>query len=310
MPMTTKKVDIVMLIRFTKRFTYEAMGNIFKNGLMSLASLFIIIACLFVLGVFLVFTININYLGEQMADQCQIQAYITDEASYGGKIQSISDAIKKIDGISGIAFERGEDTFAKFKEGLTEEELVSFSGLPDDIIDDSFKVTLHDISESQAVAEQIGKIEGVLRVENRQDMINIIYSLTNAIRHISVWIILIFMFISIFIISNTIKLALYARRKEINIMKYVGATDAFIRWPFMIEGMIVGFAGAIAAFFIIQSCYIAISSGLSAAPAVSAIMAIRSFGEIWHLILLPFIGVGVLIGAIGSALSIRKYLKV
>ncbi len=298
-----------MLIRFAKRFTYEAMGNIFKNGLMSLASLFIIIACLFVLGVFLVFTININYLGQQMADQCQIQAYITEEASHGS-IQRISDQIKKIDGISGITFELGVDTFAKFKEGLTEEELVSFSGLPDDIIDDSFKVTLHDISESQSVADEIGKIDGVLRVENRQDMINIIYSLTNAIRHISVWIILIFMFISIFIISNTIKLALFARRKEINIMKYVGATDAFIRWPFMIEGMIVGFAGAIISFFIVQSCYIAISSSLSAVPAVSTIMAIRSFSEIWHLILLPFIGVGVLIGAIGSALSIRKYLKV
>lgn len=299
-----------MLIRFAKRFTYEAVGNIFKNGLMSLASLFIIIACLFVLGVFLVFTININYLGDQMADQCQIQAYITDEASLGGQIQRISDSIKKIEGISGITFERGEDTFAKFKEGLTEEELVSFSGLPDDIIDDSFKVTLHDITQSQAIAEEIGKIDGVLRVENRQDMINIIYSVTNAIRHISAWIIIIFMFISVFIISNTIKLALFARRKEINIMKYVGATDAFIRWPFMIEGMIVGFAGAIVAFFIIQSCYIAATSALGAAPAVSAIMALKNFSDIWYLILLPFIGVGVLIGAIGSALSIRKYLKV
>lgn len=277
---------------------------------MSLASLFIIIACLFVLGVFLIFTININYLGEQMADQCQIQAYITDEASHGGQIQRISDSIKKIDGISDISFERGVDTFAKFKEGLSEEELSSFSGLPEDIIDDSFKITLHDISRSQEVAGKIDDIDGVLRVENRQDIINIIYSVTNAIRHISAWIIIIFMFISVFIISNTIKLALFARRKEINIMKYVGATDSFIRWPFMIEGMLVGFAGAVLAFFIVQSCYLAATSALSSAPAVSAIMALRGFGEIWHLILLPFIGVGVLIGAIGSAVSIRKYLKV
>lgn len=298
-----------MLIRFAKRFTYEAVSNIFKNGLMSLASLFIIIACLFVLGVFLVFTVNLNFLGDQVADQCQIQVYITDEASHGGKIQSISDSIRGLGGVSDLTFERGEDTFADFKAGLSEEELVSYSGLPEDIIDDSFKVSLHDISQSQQIAEQIKNIDGVFRVENRQDMINIIYSITNAVRHVSVWIILIFMFISVFIISNTIKLALFARRKEINIMKYVGATDAFIRWPFMIEGMIVGFVGAVVAFFIIQSCYMAGLGALSSVPAM-AIITLRDFGEIWHMILLPFVAVGVLIGAIGSALSIRKYLQV
>jgi len=309
LPVMRKKVGIAMLIRFARRFTYEAMGNIFKNGLMSLASLFIIVACLFVFGVFLVFTANLNFFGDQVADQCQIQVYITDEASHGGQIQRISDSIRKIEGISNITFERGEDTFAKFKAGLTEEELVSYSGLPDDIIDDSFKVALHDISETEAKAEQIKTIDGVLRVENRQDMINIVYSVTNAIRHISVWVIIIFMFISVFIISNTIKLALYARRKEINIMKYVGATDAFIRWPFMIEGMIVGFAGALIAFFIVQSCYIAGISALNSVPA-GAIISLKSFGEIWHTILIPFVLVGVSIGAIGSAMSIRKYLQV
>ena len=307
--MMRKKVGTVMLIRNARRFTYEAMGNIFKNGLMSLASLFIIVACLFVFGVFLVVTVNINFFGDQVADQCQIQVYITQEASDGGKIQSISNSIRAMEGISNITFERGEETFAKFKAGLTEEELVSYSGLPDDIIDDSFKVTLHDISETKEKADAISKIDGVLRVENRQDMINIVYSITNAIRHISVWIIIIFMFISVFIISNTIKLAVYARRKEINIMKYVGATDAFIRWPFMIEGMIVGFAGAIIAFFIVQSCYVAGLSALGSIPA-GAIVALRNFGDIWHIILLPFIGVGVSIGALGSALSMRKYLQV
>ena len=298
-----------MLIRMAKRFTYEAISNIFRNGLMSLASLFIIVACLFVFGVFLVFTANLNFLGDQVTNQCQIQAYITDEASRGGKIQEISNTIKKIDGISGITFELGEDTFREFKEGLRAEELASYSGLPDDIIDDSFKVTLVDISRSQAVSQKIEKIDGVSRVENRQDMINIVYSVTNAIRHVSVWIILIFMFISVFIISNTIKLALYARRKEINIMKYVGATDAFIRWPFMIEGMIVGFAGAVLAFFIIQSCYAAALSALGSVPA-GTIISFKKFGDIWAMILFPFIAVGVSIGAVGSALSIRKYLRV
>lgn len=298
-----------MLIRFARRFTYEAVSNIFKNGLMSLASLFITASCLFVFGVFLVFTANLNSFGEQVADQCQMQVYITDEASRTGQIQRISDSIKKIDGVSSIAFERGVDTFAKFKEGLTEEELVSYSGLPDDIIDDSFKVTLHDITQTQVKSEEISKIDGVLRVQNRQDMINIVYSVSNAIRHVSLWVILIFMFISVFIISNTIKLAVFARRKEINIMKYVGATDSFIRWPFMIEGMIVGFCGAVVAFFVLQSCYAATLSVLGSLPA-GAIISFKKFGEIWHVILVPCALVGIAIGAIGSAMSIRKHLKV
>lgn len=298
-----------MPIRMFRRFTREAFDNIFKNSLMSIASLFIITACLFVFGVFLIVTVNINSFSSQVADQCQIQVYITKEATEGGMIQSISNSIRGIEGVSNLTFEKGEETFAKFKAGLSEEELVSYSGLPDDIIDDSFKVTLKDISQTQVKAEEISKINGVSRVENRQDMINIVYSLTDAVRHISVWIIIIFMFISVFIISNTIKLALHSRRKEINIMKYVGATDAFIRWPFMIEGMIVGFAGAVVAFFIVQSCYAAGMAALSVIPA-GAIVALREFGDIWHMILIPFIAVGVLIGALGSALSIRKYLQV
>lgn len=304
-----ERVDTYMPIRMFRRFTREAFDNIFKNGLMSLASLFIITACLFVFGVFLIVTVNINSFSAQVADQCQIQVYITKEASEGGQIQNISNSIRTIDGVVNLTFEKGEETFAKFKAGLSEDELVSYSGLPDDIIDDSFKVTLRDISETQVKAEEISKINGVSRVENRQDMINIVYSLTDAVRHISVWIIIIFMFISVFIISNTIKLALHSRRKEINIMKYVGATDAFIRWPFMIEGMIVGFAGAVVAFFIVQSCYAAGMSALGSIPA-GAIVALREFGDIWYLILIPFIALGVLIGALGSALSIRKYLQV
>lgn len=298
-----------MLIRNFRRFISEAVSNIFKNGLMSIASLFITVACLFVLGVFLIVTINLNYIGDQVSNQCQIQVYITREASNSGQIQVISDQLKEIEGISDIEFKRGEDTFAEFKEGLSEDELSSYNGLPENVIDDSFKLTLHDISQAEQISEKVKEIPGVDHVQNRQDIINRVYFVTKAIRHVSVWIILIFMFISVFIISNTIKLALYARRKEINIMKYVGATDSFIRWPFMIEGMLVGLVGALIAFFVVQSCYGACVSALSSAPAMSLI-ALRNFGEIWHMIIIPFIAVGIIIGAVGSAFSIRKYLKV
>jgi cell division transport system permease protein len=293
-----------------RRFIAEACHGMVKNGLMTVASLFIVTACLFIFGVFMLVTMNINYLGEQLSNQCQIQVYITNEAKYGGKIQSMSDTLKQFPEIQEISFETGEKTFEDFKAGLTEEERVSFEGLPSDVISDSFKITLTDISQSESVAEKVKQIEGVERVENRQDIMNLVKSITDGIRHISIWIIILFAFISLFIISNTIKLTVHSRGKEISIMKYVGATDAYIRWPFIIEGILTGVVAAIITFFITQFAYTGLLSALSSSASLGAIIKLKSFSEIWTTILVSYVVGGGLIGAFGSGISVRRYLKV
>lgn len=299
-----------MSIRMFRRFIAEACHGMVKNGLMTVASLFIVTACLFIFGVFMLVTMNINYLGEQLSNQCQIQVYITNEAKYGGKIQSMSDTLKQFPEIQEISFETGEKTFEDFKAGLTEEERVSFEGLPSDVISDSFKITLTDISQSESVVEKVKQIEGVERVENRQDIMNLVKSITDGIRHISIWIIILFAFISLFIISNTIKLTVHSRGKEINIMKYVGATDAYIRWPFIIEGILTGVVAAIITFFITQFAYTGLLSALSSSASLGAIIKLKSFSEIWTTILVSYVVGGGLIGAFGSGISVRRYLKV
>ncbi len=299
-----------MSIRMFRRFVAEACQGMVKNGLMTIASLFVVTACLFIFGVFMVVTMNINYLGEQLANQCQIQVYITNEAKYGGMIQGMSDQIKQIPEISGITFETGEETFENFKSDLSEEELVYFGGLPSDIISDSFKVTLEDITQSEAVVQKLSQIQGVERIENSQDVINIVNNVTQIIRHISVWIIIIFAFISLFIISNTIKLAVHSRGREINIMKYVGATDAYIRWPFIIEGILTGLVAAIISYFITQFAYMGVTSAIDNTAAIGSIINLKKFTEIWNTILVAYLLLGALIGAFGSAISVRRYLKV
>ena len=299
-----------MSIRMFRRFVAEACHGMVKNGLMTIASLFVVTACLFIFGVFMVVTMNINYLGEQLANQCQIQVYITSEAKYGGMIQGISDQIKQIPEISGVTFETGEQTFENFKADLSEEELVYFGGLPSDIISDSFKVTLEDISQSEEVAQKLSQIQRVERVENSQDIINIVNNVTQIIRHISVWIIIIFAFISLFIISNTIKLAVHSRGREINIMKYVGATDAYIRWPFIIEGILTGLVAAVISYFITQFAYMGVASAIDNTSAIGSIINLKKFSEIWNTILVSYLLLGSLIGAFGSAISVRRYLKV
>lgn len=299
-----------MSIRMFRRFVSEACQGMAKNGLMTVASLFVVTACLFIFGVFMVVTMNINYLGEQLHDQCQIQVYITPEAKYGGMIQGMSNQIKQIPEISAITFETGEQTFEKFKQDLSEEELVYFSGLPADVISDSFKVTLEDITQSEIVVEKLKQINGVERIENSQDVINIVNNATRIIRHISFWIIIIFAFVSLFIISNTIKLAVHSRGKEINIMKYVGATDAYIRWPFIIEGILTGLIAAVVSYFITQFAYMGVISAIDSTAAIGSIINLKKFSEIWQTILVAYLLLGGFIGAFGSAISVRRYLKV
>ena len=299
-----------MSIRMFKRFITEACSGLAKNGLMTIASLFVVTSCLFIFGVFIVLSMNINHLGQELANQCQIQAYVSKEAKYGGQIQSISNQLKQMEEIKEISFETGEKTFADFKEGLDEDELAAFNGLPSDLISDSFKITLKDINTSSAVSEKIETIPGVERVENKQDIVSLVNSVTQLIRHVSVWIIIIFAIISLFIISNTIKLAVHSRGREINIMKYVGATDAYIRCPFIIEGVMVGCVAAVISFFITQAAYMGVMSVVDNNSSISSILQLLAFGDIWSTIIVSYLLLGSFIGAFGSAIAVRRYLRV
>lgn len=301
-----------MWIRNFRRFIAEAFSGMIKNGLMTVASIIVVTSCLFIFGVFMVVTMNVNYIGEQVADQCQIQVYITKEAKYGGRIQAISDTIKKIKHVDNVSFETGETTFKNFKKSLSENEKQSFAGLPADVISDSFKISLSDLSYAKEVAEELGKIDGVESVANRQDVVNIINKYTRIIKRVSMWIVIIFMLISIFIISNTIKLTVHNRRREINIMKYVGATDSYIRWPFIFEGIFAGLISAAIAFAITDSGYIALTNAIASgsAASMSFMFGILKFSNIWQIIACSYVLLGAAIGALGSIFSVRKYLKV
>ncbi len=299
-----------MSIRTFRRFVSEAASGLAKNGLVTIASLFVVTSCLFIFGVFMAVSMNISYLGEQMQNECQIQVYITPEAKYGGKIQSISNTIKKIDNISDVSFETGEQTLENFKKGLEKSELAAFEGLPSDVISDSFKITLEDISMSESVVKKVSKIDGVERVENRQDLITMVNNVTQIIQRVSVWILILFAIISLFIISNTIKLSVHNRGKEINIMKYVGATDSFIRGPFIIEGIMTGLLSAIIAFFVSWILYTSVLNAIAGSASLNALIKLLKFKDIYTSLIVAYILLGAAIGAFGSGISIRRYLKV
>ena len=292
------------------KFNYsvaQARKNMVRNGLMTIASLFTICSCLLILGLFTVLTLNVNYISEQIQDQCEIQLFINKEVDEA-RVTEIGDEILKIPNVEGISLFSKEDTLEYVQDNMFEgnEELANFED--DNPFRDSYKIILSDISRTDETVQQLENIKDVAHVQNSQDVVNAVISMSNTVKKLSVVIMALLLVVAVVIIANTIKLTVFNRRKEINIMKYIGATDRFIRVPFVLEGIMIGLLGAVVSFGLISWGYIALTSFLES-------MQFDVFEFITYVQLAPVIGgafvaVGCLIGILGSAISMRKYLKV
>ena len=179
------------------------------------------------------------------------------------------------------------------------------------ILPTSYIVTLTDLSKTKEVQEEILTFDHVKRIESSDQTISTLLKIANGIR-IGTGIFLLFLIvISVFIISNTIKLSVHSRRKEISIMKYVGATNSFIRWPFIIEGIIIGVVAALLSIIIIGLLYNLVAGQIMESSVVALInISLLSFSEMFNLIICVYMGLGIGVGVLGSAISMRKYLEV
>lgn len=287
-------------------FITEGIKNVKRNNLMSVASVTTTFATLFILGVFLVLTMNVNSWATQIARDCQVQVFI-NENSTPEQYDEIGAQIQQIEGVLSVEKYTKEQIFAEMKQKLQAADGESIlTGLENDNpYRDSFKVSLTNLTYTEAVSNRVKAIRGVERVTDFQETAGIIYSISNSIRNFSLWIIAILCIVSAFIISNAIKVSVFSRRKEIHIMKYIGATNWFVRWPFLIEGAIVGLIGAVIAFFVVWLIYWRISLAVNV-----SFLTLVSFGEMLWVLVGAFLAVGIFIGFAGSFISIRKHLKV
>lgn len=299
------------IIRNFFRFIGDSVSSMIKNPLMTIASMLIVTFCLFVFGVFIVLTMNANYMGQKMEEQCQIEINISKSIEDPQEIEDIKMQIeKKNDQISDIVYKTGKERFDRFKSKLSADKLSRFEGVPDTIIDSSFTVTLKDISQAKSLVKYFEKIKGVTSVSTELSLMEKIHNLTDLIKKISMWLVLLFAFISIFIISNTIKLTLHNRRKEINIMKYVGATDAYIRGPFVIEGMIVGLISAVIAYFGTAYGYMTLVGFMGSFGIANSVISLEPFAHLRWILVGAYLILGMGLGSVGSFVSIRRYLDV
>lgn len=217
------------------------------------------------------------------------------------------EQIRSLEGVNNIRFKTEEEALNQLKKryGKNQDMLDAYQ-LPA-----SYVVTLSDLTLSGKIVEQVNTFENVRNVTSSQDTIQKLVSLANGVRMTSVVIIVLLVLISTFIIANTIKLTVHARRKEISIMKYVGATNSFIRWPFIVEGMIIGIVAGLISILIIGMAYNALSDQILQSSLQNILSYnLLTFNDMFGALVIVYAALGVGIGVIGSSISMRKYLEV
>ena len=301
------------------RFGYfigEGFRNVFKNKKSTGASLMIMCATMIIFGIFLVLGENINHIVKEVESVQGMQVFLNKDATEE-QIVELGDKIRnlKIDGVPAVnqaVRKTKDDALTTMKERFKEKQdlLATFEG-DNNIFSESYVVTLTDLKLSPKVQEEISKMENVKRITSRDQTVTTLINLANGIKIVTGAILILLIFISMFIIANTIKLTVHARRKEISIMKYVGATNNFIRWPFIVEGMIIGILASIISIIIVGGAYSVLAEqAVNSSFMVKIGLNLLSFKDMISSIIVVYMLLGIGIGALGSVISMRKYLKV
>ena len=288
----------------------EGLGNVFKNKKSTGASLMIMCATMIIFGIFLILGENINHFVEEVESVQGIQVFINNDATQE-QIDELGDKIRGIDGVSTIEYVTKEQALEQMKERFGDQQDLLAGYEENNIFPASYVVTMTDLSKSKEVQDQILTFENVKKITSKDDTVSTLINLANGIKIVTGVILLLLVIISIFIIANTIKLTVHARRREISIMKYVGATNGFIRWPFIVEGMIIGILASAISIVLVGGAYSFIAEKLVNSEFMQVInMSLISFKDMFNSIILVYMLLGIGIGVLGSMISMRKYLKV
>ncbi len=284
----------------------EGFHSIFTHGFMSFAAVCMIVACLLIMGSFTLLAVNLDQLLGSFEAENEFLAYI-DENYTTEEAQALQTKIESIPNVKQAIFVTREEALQEYKEGRADNSLLD--QMPASALRDRYRIHVADIEQMSSTVEAVKGIEGVANVRAAIDIANGFVLARNIATGVAVILVGILLIVSLFSISNTIRLATFYRREEIAIMKMCGATDAFIRWPFVVEGMILGLLGAVLAFLAQWGVYevavklIVQNNGLSP-------MVMLPYGEMAPNILGAFCVTGFVIGVGGSLLAIRKFLQV
>ena len=289
-------------------FIKEGAFNMFSHGFMSFAAVGITVACLLIMGTFTLVAVNANAMLEDMESQNQMLAFV-DKALTDQEAQALERDIMAIDNVSKATFIPREEAAKAFKGKYEDNEL--FQGVPDSNFRHRFAIDLEDIGYMHQTKEALEAIPGIGRgnVNAYEDEAQGFITIRNVAGVVCVVLITVLFLVSVFIIANTIKLTTFDRRDEIAIMKMVGATNGFIRWPFVYEGFLLGLFSAVIGFFLQWGLYEAVARSVVTNDTINLINIVP-FESMWTYVAVIFAGAGMLIGVGGSLSAIRKFLQV
>lgn len=298
------------------RHCRESFKSIFRNGWLSFASASSISISLFILGVFLILALNVNHLADQAISDVEIQVFMEMDTNEQ-QLTTMQNRIGSIEQVSEIKFVSRDEGIQILKEKFGEDVSQLFEGYEgdDNPLNDSFLVKVYDAEYIDHVADKIRELDErhatpqIFKIVYGKEVVDALLRITKAVRNIGLVLVAGLSFTAIFLISNTIKLTILARRREISIMKLVGATNGFIRWPFFIEGALLGIIGSLIPVLVLLFGY---SKLIDTSQLDFGIMMIQllSIEDIAKSVFTLLMGIGVVIGIWGSTISVRKFLKV
>ena len=292
--------------------TKQGLHNLRANRLMSLASIGVLTACLLLTGIAGLFSANVNSLVEYLGDQNETVVYL-DQGLSDEELASVDQTLRSMPGLAAVTYVSQEEVLETYKGYMSE-----YADLFNDFEEDNpfhanYRVVLEDLNQLDEMIAQLEQIDGVYSVSAPTQLSSVFLTIQRAVTYAGWALVAVLALVSVVVISNTIRLTVFARRKEINIMKYVGATNGFIRWPFFVEGTSVGLISGLLAAGLVIGAYALVVNRVGAmsgfwGPILGS--CLLSVGQVWPAVLGAFLIFGVVIGSIGTATSIRKYLEV
>ncbi len=276
-------------------FFHEGLSNMFSHGFMSFAAIGITVACLLIMGTFTLVAVNANELLKNLEQENEILAYV-DDSYTDAQARALQSRLEAIPNVASVTFISKEEAMEDFKAQYPDEEL--FQDLDPEILEDRYAIKLVDLEEQSETVEAVQALTGISDVSHYEEIAGGFVTVRNVATVVCVA-----------LIANTIKLTTFDRREEIAIMRMVGATNGFIRWPFVYEGFMLGLLGAVIAFFLQWALYAAVARGVDSNDTLQLIRVLP-FSELWAPVAAVFALAGIIIGVGGSLSAIRKFLQV
>lgn len=292
--------------------TAKGFENIWKNKLMEFASFCVLLVSILLVGMSVLLYMNLNSIIGSIEDKNEVIVYLDEDATDMDVVE-LGTALMQMDNISEVTFYSKEEAFEDLKDDMEDYEVLFDSLGDDNPLIDSYRIQIEDISIISTTLAEIGELDNIYTIQAPMDFVDILTDFQQIVSVVFGVVIVALVIISVIIVSNATKASVYARRDEIQIMKYVGATNAFIRIPFFVEGVVIGLLAGIAAYIITWLSYDALVSLITEQTDMLSVIGMGSiipFDDVRWWVLLSYLLAGVLFGTLGSMISMRKHLNV